>query len=78
MIPIRTGCANALSSRGSLLNVGLIVTSFPKLTTRATSSFRRRPKSSEPAARSSGTLPSMLPDTSSITMRRMGCGVLSN
>ena len=68
----------ARSRLTSRVNTGLISTSRPKVPTRATSSGRSRANSCSEALRSRGRLPSMLPDTSSITMRRMGWGVLSN
>ena len=66
------------SASGSWVNDSLMVTSWPKAPTRATSSGRSRPNNCAPAARSSGRLPSMLPETSSMTIIRIGWGRLSN
>ena len=54
------------------VNDGLMVISRPNAPTRATSSGRSPAKSWSAASRSSGRLPSMLPETSSMTMGRMG------
>ena len=62
----------APSARASRVNVSLISTSRPNVPTRARSSGRNRANSSAAAARSSGRLPSMLPDTSSITIEPNG------
>ena len=70
--------SDARSIRGSRVNVPLIATSLPERAHARRSSGRNRANSSAAASRSSGRLPSMLPETSSITMSRMGWGVLSN
>ena len=55
-----------------------MVTSRPNAPTFATSSGLNRGKSCAAALRRSGRLPAMLPETSSITISRIGWGLLSN